>query len=183
MSRRAVTNEDKRKDEHPHDEVNRFADPKVIGPGEWIVIHTLAFNAKTPEEKKSFCRNFRLIINTFRCSNCRQHAIAYIESNPPEIHARIIVEKGHEDTTMFRYTWEFHNTVNKRLGKPKMSWEQAYKEYSNPTDMFCNTHCGGPTIAPTQKQVAGIIPSSDSGKFDIDSLKSNRLIKISSRRG
>lgn len=143
----------------------RFSDPNVIGPGMWIWMHTEAFHAKSPEHKENFIRNLRINIKNFRCKDCRDHAMQYIDRNPPELYAKIGVDEGREDTTMFRYTWLFHNTVNKRLGKPIVEWDVAYAMYSNPESMFCDKNCGKGDI---------LINTSP----DIRSIKSNPLIKI-----
>lgn len=52
------------------------------------------------------------------CSVCRNHMLSYIRDNPPS--------KGED---VFVWTWRFHNDVNRRLGRPQYTLEEAAKRY------------------------------------------------------
>lgn len=45
--------------------------------------------------------------------NCQKDIYTIMANNPPRF----------EDWN--RWTWEVHNTVNRKLGKPEISWENA----------------------------------------------------------
>ncbi len=62
------------------------------------------------------------------CEKCSVHATAYIEKNYDQLDT---VVEGR--TNLFEFFHTFHNYVNKRLGKPEMSLQDAYKIYSAPT--------------------------------------------------
>lgn len=98
-------------------------DPTVWGPGEWNWIHTNALQVCTLNAAYYFASRLRQRCNSLPCQNCRQHAMSYLSSNPPEQWA----VQFNDDTAMFRYTVEMHNYVNRRLGKPIISMDQAHQ--------------------------------------------------------
>ena len=119
------------------------ANPKYIGPGTWNVIHTLAYNANTIAEKQSFVNHMKIICRQFPCDTCRGHCKEYIKQNPMEEYFDVITE-GRE-LGLFTWTWQFHNAVNHRIGKPLMSWDMAYHLYSQLGDKeMCSKDCSGP---------------------------------------
>jgi hypothetical protein len=91
----------------------------TIGPGTWNAIHTLAFYAKTKEEQASAAYAIRTLCRHFPCKSCRQHAHDYIKTHPID------------SNNLFKWTWKFHNAVNKNLNKPTMSYKIAYDYYTN----------------------------------------------------
>ena len=59
------------------------------------------------------------------CENCANHATAYIESKHHELDD-IVSSRSN----LFKFFWEFHNTVNRRLGKSDVSLADAYAQFS-----------------------------------------------------
>lgn len=110
----------------------------VEGPGTWRVIHTQAIRAKTSEKKKAFNELMNDISHDFGCIKCRSHAQTYISQNPISDYYNVINDKG-EDIGMFKWSWVFHNTVNKRLGKSIIDFDTAYSLYTN--NKGCNKYC------------------------------------------
>lgn len=84
----------------------------------WENIHTNAAKATTSQQYKPFYTWIRSLSNQILCGKCKQHMITYIESNPPEKH-----------NNPFMWSWEFHNDVNLRLGKPIMDYSTAVIKY------------------------------------------------------
>ena len=85
----------------------------------WNEIHNKA--AQVSRGERSFKRFVDWIIEMPRdlpCKICRNHAIEYIRDNPPELTAN-----------PFYWSWQFHNAVNLRKGKPLMSYEDAADRY------------------------------------------------------
>lgn len=91
-------------------------DPAYSGPGTWRIIHV---GAKIAEKVAWFQDLILMIIITFACDVCRKHASEYIDEYP------IPKEPGH----LFEWTVIFHNTVNTRLGKPRLTIGQARRLY------------------------------------------------------
>lgn len=98
--------------------------------GYWLIIHFTAAWATSESKFKFFCEWFRMIIATLPCLKCRQHAAEYAAAHPPE-----------ESDDAFYYTWEFHNTVSRRIGKPEMSYSTAAQMYLGNGMAPCTT-CG-----------------------------------------
>lgn len=96
-----------------HDINARFIDPssQLMGYGtasrqrdHWRKLHTTLF---TPEE-------FELWIQGIPgCSSCQRDFRRILKTLPPR----------YDDWN--HWTWEVHNTVNKKLGKPEITWEDA----------------------------------------------------------
>lgn len=133
--------------------------PKYIGPGTWNVIHTLAYNAKTKEDKECFIKQMNLICKQFPCETCRGHCKQYIKENPMEDYLNVVTEG--KKLGLFTWTWKFHNAVNFRIGKPNLSWEMALHIYSqykvNHTEKeiksggVCSLECSDPDKSKHKK--------------------------------
>lgn len=109
-------------------------DPKYIGPGIWWTLHLSSLNATTEERKTEFRRLLTDVLANLWCKKCRLHASKYIADNPIEEYTQLA--HGY-----FTYMWNFHNTVNKRLGKDEITWETAYKLYTNQLSNVCQHGC------------------------------------------
>lgn len=70
----------------------------------WSKLHTTRF---TPEEFEAW------ILAIPGCSTCRRDFRKLLEINPPRF----------DDWQ--RWTWEVHNAVNAKLGKPEIEWNEA----------------------------------------------------------
>jgi len=115
-------------------------DPKVFGPGMWICIHTLALQATTEEKKKEYANEIRAIINGIKCEECHSHATKYLKENPVEKYFKIRDSKLGAEIGCFKWSWVFHNAVNKRLGKKQIDFNTALMMYVG-SDEKC-TDCG-----------------------------------------
>lgn len=123
----------------------KFSKPEIFGPGLWFSIHTFAADAMTDEKKKAFIDYVYLIIALLKCGNCRKHAADYISKNSPE-DAPIMLDKDGADVTMFKWSFDFHNEVNRRLRKYQLTWEEAYELFLSPNAVVCDEDCGEMTI-------------------------------------
>jgi hypothetical protein len=113
----------------PKDTTLDMRDPEVFGPALWFTLHNGASNypeEASPivvEKMKNFILGLPYIIS---CENCQSHAIAYIEE-----HYESMCESCKGKDTLFKWFFDFHNYVNKRLGKPQMKLEDAINLYSS----------------------------------------------------
>ena len=122
-------------------EVKEFANsgnPEVWGPAFWLTIHNGA--ARYPQRAtplwRSRMKNFILGIPVMvPCEKCSDHATAYLEK-----HARRLDEVVEGRVKLFDFLVEFHNFVNKRLGKAQMSLAEAQKLYTGKTDVLHVTY-------------------------------------------
>lgn len=104
---------------------------KKDGPGIWHSIHSTAAWSDTSERISFFCEWIRNIREYLKCGECRGHMGKYLDAHPPE---------KAEDT--FIWSWEFHNAVNRRLGKPEMEYNTAKKMYLQGEVRNCSKGCG-----------------------------------------
>ena len=86
----------------------------VWGPSLWHYLHTMSFNypwKPTPEQKKAYESQIRLLEKTLPCKYCRINLKNNFKMCP--------LRKCHlKDRDSFsRYVYQLHETVNKMLGK------------------------------------------------------------------
>ena len=101
--------------------------PEILGPGMWYLIHKRAQRAATEEKKREFVTFIKEVRDDMHCQLCRTHMTEYLLMNPLEPFWNITylgVEVG-----LFKWTWNFHNAVNIRLGKPFIDWNTAFNMY------------------------------------------------------
>ena len=111
-----------------------------IGPGIWFKIHSDGIAATTQALKESFIVNINILCDGFKCKHCQPHFRKYINEHPIEKYFNIKNKEG-KDIGIFKWTWEFHNAVNLRLGKYQCTLEEAYEYYTNNTIGACH-ECG-----------------------------------------
>ena len=124
--------------------LHSLSDPNYVGPGSWFALHMLSSKA-IPQFKDALVYYIKQFIDNFKCLRCREHAKKYMEVNPIENYLN-------QKDGLFKWTWEFHNTVNKRLGKPLVGWDEAYHMYHNPEAGVCSADCGGHGDEPEQPE-------------------------------
>lgn len=112
------------------------SDPKYIGPGYWASFHIKSSQADTYEKKSETARSIAIDIVNFPCLNCRNHAKDYVRNNP----LLPAVRDNKDKLSLFKWTVDFHNAVNLRLGKPMINWEKAEKLWSG--ENVCVGDCG-----------------------------------------
>ncbi len=112
-------------------------DPTVWGPKLWFFIHTIALNfPDNPsfEDIKNYEMFFENLKYIIPCDSCRLHYTQRLSANP--------VSKYLTDAnTLFIYTIDLHNEVNKSLGKKIYSYEKVanlYKNHYNKSYSFKN---------------------------------------------
>ena len=102
-------------------------DPSVFGPPLWFSLHNASayYPAKAStlhaERMKHVILGIPVLIP---CETCKEHATNYIEQHK---HKLIDICKTKKD--LFEFFVDFHNFVNKRLGKKVISYEEAYRLY------------------------------------------------------
>jgi hypothetical protein len=126
----------------------KISNPITFGPGIWYCIHLNAKNATNEQSKQKFKDFLENIIQNLPCSTCQQHATSYYQSNPLKEFWN--VKENGQDIGLFKWTWNFHNTVNNRLKKPYVSWENA-KMLFNSDEGVCTSDCGGENIEEQEK--------------------------------
>ena len=96
-----------------------------LGPGLWFSIHFQAIRAVTPESKLHFAEYINQLLTNFPCQACVEHFRKYLSAHP-------LIYYWHLELGMFKWSVEFHNSVNQRLGKTEMIYSEALGLYQNP---------------------------------------------------
>ncbi len=106
-------------------------DPTIWGPKLWFVIHTFALNYPdnpTYEDKRVMEEFFNNLKYSIPCKKCKIHYRQRLERNP-------IVNYLDNKQSLFKFTIDLHNQVNKSLGKKIYSYDEVveiYKQHYNP---------------------------------------------------
>jgi len=86
-------------------------DPKIFGPSFWGALHLACLGAENPEKVREFITLYQYVLP---CAGCRHHFSQLLQDFP-------IPEEG----DLFEWSIEAHNIVNKSLGKPEITVEEA----------------------------------------------------------
>lgn len=90
---------------------DRFYDIGMVARGCWKVIHTLADSG----EYTALCVLLQTFSKRFVCTRCRVHINEYIKKHISSLHSSV---KDGDTRGVLKWTIDFHNCVNARLGKP-----------------------------------------------------------------
>lgn len=118
-----------------HYNVNSLSNPRVIGPGSWKALHLLALYSDL-NDNDCYSGFIMFFAEKFRCGDCKKHFIDYLRNNPPE-------KMKSREFGMSIHSWMFHNSVNVRLSKPTISWDEYKAIWIDETQMKpCQKGCG-----------------------------------------
>jgi hypothetical protein len=95
------------------------------GPTYWSFLHILSISfpdQPTSEQKTHFRQCLEHLAPIMPCEQCRNHMTEYLRTVEWD---KVLTTKE----TCMRFVWEFHNSVNQRLGKPLYSWDQLIDTY------------------------------------------------------
>jgi hypothetical protein len=85
--------------------------PTKWGPHFWMTLHIACLGCQDYKIISEFVEGYKAIIP---CLSCRMHFDSVLTENP-------VPEAG----DFFKWSVDVHNIVNKRLGKPEFSYEDA----------------------------------------------------------
>lgn len=95
-------------------------EPTSWGIYGWGFIHNVALGypkEQTYMIKENYRQFFHLIGDVIPCKSCSTHYKKMIADYPPDLVDR---------DSLFKWTVDIHNKVNKRLGKSEISYNDAY---------------------------------------------------------
>lgn len=101
--------------------------PKEWGPSAWKFIHYVALKYPknpTEEDKKQYFIFFHNLQFILPCDKCAKHFKDNLLKNP-------IQSSLDNNKTLFKWTVDIHNMVNKDLNKKEVTYEEALKIYLN----------------------------------------------------
>jgi FAD-linked sulfhydryl oxidase len=95
----------------------------IWGPAYWYKLHMIAINYPynpTRDKAASTAQDVFYFVKNLPCEECRQHASEYIHLNPIHLGSSY---------TFQSWVFEFHNSVNRRLGKREITYGEYTREY------------------------------------------------------
>ena len=93
-------------------------DPSVYGPHYWGTLHIAALYGESLEDFKTLAKSYTTLLP---CKKCRRH------------YTQVLAEYPVDSVTLpFEWSVAVHNIVNKRIGKPVMTLEQAWDFWTQP---------------------------------------------------
>jgi len=102
---------------------NRPLTMENVGPNIWRNLHLAAL--QWTGEVQSQASFLVKVGRSIPCGECRSFWATRLRENPPP-------KTNAED--FFRWTWETHNSVNRKLGKPEMPFDEALALYQAPAE-------------------------------------------------
>ncbi len=147
--------------------------PSCWGSSFWFgAIHAVAYAYKpSPENKAKYYDYFYNIQYILPCEECKAHYKTNIGG---------LKEALESQETLFRWTYDLHNLVNKQTGVPESKWpsyESVKKKYSG-YEASCTEMpgvCGSVKKSPTQK---GTMVVETFGSFTEDSIRFIVIISV-----
>jgi len=116
-----------------------IADPKIIGPGIWVMLHQAAIEAQTEEGRVFFRQLVDMVARTLRCAHCKKNFNDYLTRNPLRDYETKFNKAG-LFIGYFEWTWKKHNEVNRENNKTLLSFNEALSIYNNTVEVC--TNCG-----------------------------------------
>ena len=101
--------------------------PKEWGPSAWTFMHYVALKYPTnptEEDKKHYFVFYHNLQFILPCPRCSEH----YQKNLLELPIQAALENN---KTLFKWTVDMHNRVNKDLGKNEVKYEDALNMYIN----------------------------------------------------
>lgn len=108
------------------------------GPSAWRFLHSVAHaypDEPSPEHKAAAKSLFLSLRFMLPCGECCKHFAAGVGDADLEA---AVQSRG----ALSRWLWEFHNSVNDRLGKPRVPWEVAVREFADDEECGIEESCG-----------------------------------------
>jgi len=94
-------------------------DPRIWGPGAWLFLHSISLNYPhdpTERDKEDITNFFTLVGRLLPCFYCRDNYARHIKEFP--------IQTGSKKDLVY-WLIDIHNDVNKELGKPVLSRQEA----------------------------------------------------------
>jgi len=102
-----------------------MADFNYIYHGLWWVIHVLSLHATTIELKNNYIMTINSICEHFECNTCKPDFEKFLKTHPIQSY------KIDKETGLFKWSYDLHYMVNKKLNKSQISFEEALLLYKN----------------------------------------------------
>jgi hypothetical protein len=100
-------------------------EPKIWGKYIWTSIHIIALgypDKPTPDDKQNYKQFYTNLWKVIPCIKCANNYQKHLDELPLD-------EQLSNNTTLFKWTVDLHNIVNKELGKRQWTHEEAFAKF------------------------------------------------------
>lgn len=111
-----------------YNEAVRYRNLKGSELRSWDRIHQMAVNATTKSNMDEYKKYISYLSYNFPCPKCRPHIQRRLREYPIDSYYGMTDDQGRE-IGVAKWSWEFHNAVNERLGKHIVTWGSFVKKY------------------------------------------------------
>lgn len=100
----------------------KITNPRILGPGQWDLLHKIAARGCTSEGERFFLEFLDIFHDSLDCSTCKRHFGDYMYKFP-------ISQYWDRKYGYLRWTHRCHNSVNAKLGKEEISFSVVKRWY------------------------------------------------------
>lgn len=121
------------------------SDPKNWGPSSWKILHVLAYtypeiaNYETQVNIEKFIASFSELLP---CNSCKDDFKKYVQKYPVKSKTR---------ESLIQWTVDLHNSVNKKLGKKLLTYDEAKKVWNSSNETCTSCNAIENSFPPTEK--------------------------------
>jgi hypothetical protein len=101
-------------------------EPKIWGKYVWTSIHIIALgypDDPTEEEKENYKRFYNDFWKVIPCNSCADNYKKHLQELPINDHLK-------DSASLFKWTVDLHNIVNKELGQKQVTFEEARESFA-----------------------------------------------------
>lgn len=100
----------------------------------WHFIHAVALSypqEPTEEDKENYKRFFYSLSDVLPCAICGINFAEKLETSPPNLESQ---------DSLWKWTVDVHNQVNKKNNKPTLTYDEAYSEFVKNSNSNSNSN-------------------------------------------
>ena len=124
-------------------DVSKFQKPHKVGTGIWFCLGLMSVTCITKQDLKYFINFMKTLSDVFPCDKCGVDFREYIKSNPLEDITPMTATDydNYKKNSAFAYIFDLHNSVNFKLHKTIVSYQDAIEYFGHLDSKVC-TDCG-----------------------------------------
>jgi hypothetical protein len=112
------------------DKMEPEREPRLFGPHYWYMLHNMSLNYPNNASdiaKKKMRAFVEALPFLLPCRDCSEHAKFFMAK---AMRTNAVDHALESKKNLFTFLWRFHNSVNRRLNKPEVSFNDALSMYS-----------------------------------------------------
>ncbi len=113
--------------------ISNVSSPDTWGPAMWFMNHLGSISAPEViplDKREKYWHYIDGLPEILPCKKCSVHARAYVDQYSNQ---KDIICSSRDN--LVRFFVDFHNSVNERTGKPKITYDEVYKMFSGPVSI------------------------------------------------